>query len=335
MTPLTRNPLTLAWVCASLFLVLLPLTLSKPGLPTQLKGDEPANYMMALSLWYDRDLRCESHDIEWLFHEFTHRTENLALMSLDGWRTVYFSTPLVYPLFAAPWAGLFGANGMMAFNAALMMIMIALGTSYLRQFNRQSIAALFASGFFVLSCGFVYVFWLQTEIFNMTCVLISFFLIWGKARGWPDWAIWLAVAGSGASLALATYSKPMLAALALPLLYVSFRRRGWKAVVVWCLSAAMTLALLAGLAFALTKTPWPYFVQSRRAVTVGSPVGFMERKFSVPDQPSLPAEGETDSVSSNGPTERQVSRWGKKVGHYLSRYDPRRVHRAFLVSNIG
>ena len=136
LTPLTRKPLTLTWVCASLFLALLPLTLAKPGWPPQLKGDEPANYLMALSLWHDGDLRCESQDIDRLFHEFTHRTENLALMTLDGWRTDYFSAPLVYPLFASPAAGLFGANGMMAFNAALMMLMIALGTKYLRQFNQ-------------------------------------------------------------------------------------------------------------------------------------------------------------------------------------------------------
>jgi hypothetical protein len=257
LTPLIRKPLVLAWICASLFLVVLPLTLAKPGWPPQLKGDEPANYLSALSLWHDGDLRCESQDIERLFHEFTHRTDNLAVMTLDGWRTVYFSTPLVYPLFAAPAAGLFGANGMMAFNAALMMLMIALGTHYLRQFNRRSVAALFAVGFFVLSCGFVYIFWLQTEIFNMTCVLVSFVLVGRKEDKWSEWTIWLALAGSGISLALVTYSKPMMVALALPLLYISFRRRGWKAAVVWCLGATMTLALLAGLAFALTKTPWP------------------------------------------------------------------------------
>ena len=335
LTPLTRSPLTLAWVCASLVLVLLPLTLAKPGWPPQLKGDEPANYLMALSLWHDGDLRCETQDIDRLFHEFTQRTENLALMTLDGWRTVYFSTPLVYPLFAAPAAGLFGANGMMAFNAALMMLMIALGTNYLRQFNRGSVAALFAVGFFVLSCGFVYVFWLQTEIFNMTCVLVSFFLVWRKKGNWSAWAVWLALAGSGISLALVTYSKPMLGALALPLLYISIRRRGWKAAVAWCLSAAMTLALLAGLAFALTKTPWPYFVPSRRAVTVGSPIDFMERKVSASVQPSVSAEVEQGVASSAEPSSSQVSRWGKKVAHYLRRYDPRRVNRPLLVANGG
>ena len=339
MTPLTRNPLTLAWVCASLFLVLLPLTLSKPGLPRQLKGDEPANYLMAISLWRDGDLRCESQDIDRLFHEFPHRTDNLALMSLDGWRTVYFGVPLVFPLFAAPAAGLFGANGILAFNAALMMIMIAMGTSYLRQFNRDSIAALFASGFFFLSCGFVYVFWLQTEIFGMTCVLLSFFLVWGRERSWSGWAAWVALVGSAASLSLVMYSKPMLVGLALPLLYISIRRKGWKAAVVWCLSAVLTLALLAGLAFSLTNTPWPYLVQARRPVSVSSPLAFMERKVPVSNRSRTAANPEPQSVSSSvpstGPSPRQLSRWRKKATRFLRRYDPRRVNRRLLVANAG
>ena len=112
MVSLIRKPLTLAWVCLTLFFVLFPLTLAKPGLPMLLKADEPANYLMAVSLWRDGDLRCDPQDIERLFHEFTPRTDNLFLMSEDGWKTVHFSAPLVYPLFAAPAAGLFGANGL-------------------------------------------------------------------------------------------------------------------------------------------------------------------------------------------------------------------------------
>ena len=123
-----RKPLTLAWVCLTLFFVLFPLTLAKPGLPMLLKADEPANYLMAISLWRDGDLLCDSQDIERLFHEFTHRSDNLFLMSEDRWKTVHFSAPFVYPLFAAPAAGLFGANGLIALNAALTMLMIAMGT---------------------------------------------------------------------------------------------------------------------------------------------------------------------------------------------------------------
>ena len=226
---LLGSPLSLAWVCVSLFFVLFPLTLAKPGLPMLLKADEPANYMMAVSLWKDGDLLCEPQDLERLFHEYTQRTKNLFLMSQDGWKTVHFSAPLVYPLFAAPAAGLFGANGMMALNAALLMVMIALGTAYLRRFNPESIAALFTCGFFVLSCSFVYVFWLQSEIFHMTCVMLSFFLVSESGGNGSRRVSRLALAGSAVSLSLAIYSKPVLAALALPVLFLVIRNRGWKA----------------------------------------------------------------------------------------------------------
>lgn len=320
MLTLIRRPLTLAWVCVTLFFVLFPLTLAKPGLPLLLKADEPANYMMAVSLWRDGDLRCESRDIERLFHEFPQRTNNLFLMSKDGWRSVYFSAPLVYPMFAAPAAGLFGANGMVALNAALMMIMIALGTSYLRRFNQESIAALFTSGFFVLSCSFVYVFWLQPEIFHMTCVLVSFFLV-SKKEWWRSGrAGWLALAGSAVSLSLATYSKPMLAALSLPILVVSIRRRGFRAAVVWSLTAVATLGLLAGLARALTDAPWPYLVPSRRPVTVSSPVAFMERKA---------------SPSTSSPAAVRPDTSVDRVGVHLNNFDPRNVDFRLLVENMG
>ncbi len=320
MVSLIRKPLTLAWVCLTLFFVLFPLTLAKPGLPMLLKADEPANYLMAVSLWRDGDLRCDPQDIERLFHEFTPRTDNLFLMSEDGWKTVHFSAPLVYPLFAAPAAGLFGANGLMAFNAALMMVMIAMGTSYLRRFNRESIALLFTSGFFLLSCSFVYMFWLQSEIFHMTCVTVSFFLVMRKERS-ATWQLGLlAIAGSAASLSLAVYSKPTLAALALPILYFSIRRRGWKAATVWCLSAALTLVLLAGLALALTDQPWPYLSRSRRPVNVSSPVAFMERKASESIQ--------TRVVSHDEPT-------SERVGYFLRKFDPRRVDLPLMADNVG
>ena len=315
-----RKPLTLTWVCLTLFFVLFPLTLAKPGLPMLLKADEPANYLMAVSLWRDGDLRCESQDIERLFHEFTHRSDNLFLMSEDGWKTVHFSAPLAYPLFAAPAAGLFGANGLIALNAALTILMIAMGTVYLRQFNRESIAFLFSTGFFLMSCSFVYIFWLQTEVFHMTCVTIAFLLVIGTRRSTTAQLSWLAIAGSAASLSLAVYSKPMLGALALPILYFAIRRRGWRAAAVWCISAAFSLLLLAGLAMALTDTPWPYLSRSRRPVNVSSPVAFMERKASEVIQPRVFTHSEPKS---------------ERVGFFLKRFDPRIRGLRILLDNVG
>jgi len=215
------------------------------------------------------------------------------------------------------------------------MLMIAMGTIYLRRFNPEPIAALFASGFFFLSCSFVYVFWLESEIFHMTCVLTSFFLVAGRERWWSGKASWIALAGSAISLSLAVYSKPMLAALALPILYISIRRRGWKAAVGWCLGAALTLAMLAGLAQVLTDTPWPYLVRSRRAVNVSSPVAFMERK--VPTSISVQSQAvgihETSKEKAGSFLKRIDPR--SRIGYFLKRFDPRRVDFGLLADNVG
>ena len=44
------------FAAVALFLCLFPLFLAKPGLPLSLKSDEPAYYLMALSLAYDAAL---------------------------------------------------------------------------------------------------------------------------------------------------------------------------------------------------------------------------------------------------------------------------------------
>ena len=49
----------LALVCLTVLLVVFPLMAGKPGLPMTLKADEPAYYLMALSLARDRDLVCD------------------------------------------------------------------------------------------------------------------------------------------------------------------------------------------------------------------------------------------------------------------------------------
>jgi hypothetical protein len=82
----------LALAAIAVFLVLLPTTLAKPGLPVSLKADEPAYYLMALSLARDHDLRLQVEDVDRLFEEFPLvPTNNLIVMSGDGWRTIHYS----------------------------------------------------------------------------------------------------------------------------------------------------------------------------------------------------------------------------------------------------
>ena len=78
-------------------------------------------------------------------------------------------------LVAAPWVALFGANGLVACNMAMLVAMIWMGTAYLRRFNGDATAGIFAVGFFVLSSTFAYAFWLQPELFwlAVTALLLA------------------------------------------------------------------------------------------------------------------------------------------------------------------
>jgi hypothetical protein len=263
----------LVLVCLGSFLVLFPLTLSKPGVPATFKADEPAYYLMALSLARDADLRVEIRDVDRVFEEFPFSpAQNLLLMSPDRWSTVYYGKPYLYSLFAAPFVAAFGANGMVAFNMLLTLGMVWMGTLWLRRWNPEPLAALFAASFFLLSVGFSYVFWMQPEVFNMAAVAACLFF--GLHEPGPEGVgerRWWWAALSGAALALAVYNKPMLAALGVPVLWRMVRGRRVREAGAWLAGAALSLALAAGISVALTGKPTAYLGMERAGLRVCRP----------------------------------------------------------------
>jgi len=292
---------SLALLCLSLFLIVFPLVLEKPGWPAGLKSDEPAYYLMAMSLARDGDLRCELPDVRRLFREFPyHPVQNLILATDDGWRTVYYGKPYLYSLFAAPAAALFGASGMVAFNMALLMLMVWLGTRYLARHNPGGVALLFSAGFFFLSCGTAYVFWIHPEIFNMAAVTVSLYLGLADAdrhHHRRTRRALLAAAGSGAALMLAVYNKPMLLALCLPVLFAYLWRRDFRRAGAWIGGAAVSMAVVVGLAVALTGHPSAYFL-ARGGQKVCSP-----DEVPIPATAPVLQEAEVDAAPAVAPEE--------------------------------
>jgi hypothetical protein len=284
-----RTP-RLALAALTLFLVAFPLVLAQPGVPSGLKADEPAYFAMALSLVEDGDLRCDLEDLRRVVEAFPFgSSRNLILMSDDGWETVYFGKPYAYSLFAAPFAALAGAPGMIAFNMALLAGMIWLGALYLARFNPGGLAALYSAGFFLVSAGFAYVFWIHPEIFNMAGVTLSLFLVfhrfdppkpapgsgwrrsWAKARG-VAWSPLGRTVLSGAGLGLAVYVKPMLLAFALPALYLyGWRRRSLAGLAAWGAGLALSLGVLAGIAWGLTGHTTAYMGVARGSYEICDP----------------------------------------------------------------
>lgn len=266
----------LGLVGLSAFLLLFPLTLGRPGAPVHLKADEAAYFGMALSLAHDGDLHFTPRDVDRFFTEFPFQpVNNLILMSADGWRTVSYAKPFVYSLFAAPFARVAGARGILFFNTLLLLAMVWMGTAYLRRHNDEGIAALFAAGYFVLSVAFVYVYWLQPEVFNMAAVCACLFLGMrrdGEEEGLPrPRREALLAALSGAALALAVYNKPMLAAIGLAPLWGWWRERRWRQIGSWLGGAAACLVVLAALSWGLTGTPTAYLAVQRGGFTLCGP----------------------------------------------------------------
>lgn len=260
----------------SAFLLLFPLTLGKPGVPTHLKADEAAYFGMAMSLAHDRDLAFGPGDVDRFFDEFPYQpVNNLILMSADGWHTVAYAKPYVYSLLAAPFAGLFGADGILFFNSLLLVAMLWMGFAYLRRHNEEGVAALYAAGFFLLSVGFVYVYWLQPEIFNMAAVAACLFF--GMPREGVEAGLprprrdVLQASFSGVALALAVYNKPMLALIGAAPLFAYVRERRWRPLGGWAAGAAGCLALLAAVSLALTGTPTSYLGVQRGGFTLCGP----------------------------------------------------------------
>ncbi|HWM93630.1 MAG TPA: hypothetical protein VN493_22930 [Thermoanaerobaculia bacterium] len=279
----------LTLVSVSLFLLLFPLALSKPGLPTHLKADEAAYYLMALSLARDGDLRVEVRDIDRLFQEFPYQpVNNLILMTRDGWSTVHYGKPYIYSLLAAPFAGPFGADGLFFFNMLLTVAMIWMGTSYLSRFNPDGTAALYSTGFFLLSAGFVYVFWIQPEVLNMASVAACLYFGLPKDEIRTDRRTLILALISGAALVFAVYNKPMLAAVGIAPLWVYVRGRQWKTAGAWMAGAVVCMALVAGISLALTGTPTSYLGAKRGGFSVCEPGKMPVEADPVPVDPVPP-----------------------------------------------
>lgn len=322
------RPVRLVFLCLALTLVAFPLALTKPGPPPVLKADEPAYYLMALSLARDFDLRCEERDLARIFDEFPFgTTRNLIVGSNDGWRTVYFAKPFVYSLLAAPFAAAAGAQGIVAFNWLLLLGMIWLGGRYLARANPAWLALLFSSGFFLLSAGVAYTFWLHPEVFCMAAITASLYLglTESEREGLTGrWHLLLAsrsarLAASGAALALAAYHKPVYAALALPVLVRLFRARRWQHLGAWLAGGALAGTLLVAGSIAWTGKPSAYFGWDRAGFSVDPPGVWR----GLPEPPPLGGEPPAEAAGQNSwgwifrVPESGPARFAEDLGYFL------------------
>ncbi len=265
----------------------LTLAACKPGTPATLKADEPAYYLGALSLAYDFDFRADERDFVRAYDDYPYAAvENLIVMSADGWRTLYYGKPYIFSFFAAPFVYLFGTNGIVFFNMAMLLAMVWMGFALLSRWNGETLAALFAAGFFLLSNAYLYVWWLHPEVFNMFAAMGCLFFglprdpkeeadpapdaaaqSGGRFAGRFAAARWLGTpAGlwvSAAMLTAGAYNKPILAACCLPVVVSLLRRRAWRLLGHYALAGLLCGVLWVGISVGLTGKPSAYLVGER------------------------------------------------------------------------
>lgn len=294
--------LVLTLALLSVVLIALPVSQPKPGLPATLKADEPAYLLAALSMARDGDLVCGLDDLERLFDEYPYLTpKNLILATTDGWRTLGFGKPYLYSLFAVPWVAIWGSNGMVALNLALVALVLWLSALHLRRHNDDLIAGLFAIGFVLWSTTIPYAFWLHPEIFMMAsaaaCLYLGLDVAAAEEPSAGRWRDLAAPMMSGACLALGAYHKPVLAVLGLAVLVALAEKTRWRSAMLWVGGGALAGLLVVAGSYLLTGYATPYLGVERAGFHIETP-------YELPVVPETLAADEADVL------EQRSAGWG-------------------------
>ena len=158
------------------FLLAIAITTDYHRAVDYLFSDEAVYYMMAQSLAFDYDIEYTPQDLQRMYEDGWYAgPQGIYLTKVANGR-IYYSKYWAYSLFLAPFVRLFGLKGFLILNVLLLIAMIRMGWTYLRQFNLQNSSFLIAATFYLLSASFIYTFWITPEVFHMFCITLGLFL---------------------------------------------------------------------------------------------------------------------------------------------------------------
>ena len=240
-----------------------------------LKGDEATYVAMALSVAHDGDLVFERHDLE-RFHRFynmgpegiflkrgavatyrfqeafpfIHRETRLD----DHPERLYFGKAFIASVVAAPFVRLAGLNGFLLFNVLLFAGIVWLGYRFLSAHSPGGLAVGYTLAFFGASIVPLYMIWLTSETFHVSCVFFAYFL-WFYKEVAPkgDGRVNRFLTGPGSDVAaaillgLAIFSKPLPNGLLLipPTVWAVYRGHLWSGVQSGVIAVAVVAASFA------------------------------------------------------------------------------------------
>ena len=247
--------------------------------PGRLWGDEGTFLAMTASLAHDGDLIFDERDLERLEERAPGPTPAVILQRTE--KGITFSKPVLYPILTTPLYSLLGDSGMVATNAGLLTIGLALFWRRLRRLAPPSRAFWNLTTVTLCSVLLLYVGWKMSDIAQTALVMIGLVLTLrglppardgkpGRARG----RYILPVALGGALLGVAVSMRLSTAALvAAPVITAVLYRRYRRALIVAGLALAAFL-LVSGATHRLLGTANPYkAVRSSFDTRTGYPVG--------------------------------------------------------------
>jgi hypothetical protein len=258
-------------LCLGLVLLGLSATIYKIHFPPGPVADEPAYVMMTQSLWHDHDLTYDGVDLLRAYRLWDQGPYGVILFTTDGGKTMHYGKPFVYSLAAVPFYALFGTQGLVIFNMALYLAMVGAAFWFFKDENGH--LGLLLAGFFFASVSFVYVFWMQPEVFNMACAFFPL-LIWHALRKKGAWERrdYLLMGLAGLLLAAGFVSKEPTILLGAPIAIDLAWQRRFKGLLALALPSALGLALLLAVQWRATGTWSPYRNVQRRSFETEYPI---------------------------------------------------------------
>jgi hypothetical protein len=214
------------------------------------KGDEATYVSMALSVAYDHDLTYQRRDLERYWGLFKWGPDGLFLKRGKKWHAslggappflhlsrspdpspdrLYFGKAFVYSVAASPFVRFLGLNGLLVFNVLLLYAVGVCGFYFLAARGRPAPALAFTLAFLGASVVPVYVVFLTSDLFNFAIVFVAYFCWLYKEVAPREGNRFLRGFGSDLAaavlLGVATFSKPINAPLAAPLVLLWWARR--------------------------------------------------------------------------------------------------------------
>ena len=199
--------------------------------------DQAVYYSMSQSLAQDGDLEYTKRDLIRYYEVFPSGPLGIFLKKAKQGK-LFYAKSFAYPLFAAPFVKLFGANGALIFHSFLLLLILLMGHAYLSLSNSPPVSLITILSFLFASVAGVYFLWISPDFFNLFLVFTILFL-WlykhrlpektggdrqaGKIQAFlrSDWTDYIA----GLLCGIAVFSKPPNIVLLGPIVLFSLTKK--------------------------------------------------------------------------------------------------------------